>query len=152
MFLNAPGGNAEADEGSPDRLLDPEFDYKPRWRVQDDEVEDVVHRKADAEKQAKGKDNAGKKELLQTFLKDHTQAYRSVSQRRCPVRRSPNLSMHSAGEMQAARAHQKMLLETQKRDTDMGPSEKAFPQEAQKAQARPLSPQELPPPQLSPQD
>ena len=141
-----PGGDGEAEDAAAESKLDPDFDYRPRWAVQDDEMEDVVHRKPDAERHARSKDHTAKKELLQTFLKDHVKAYASAAECRRPVRRSPNLSAHSSQDVQSARAQQSALFKS-RRDDGAAPASKnasAFPRSPQAAQARPLRPEDLP--------
>ena len=59
-----PGGDVDPEDAASDRKTDPEFMYKPVWGVQDDELEDVVHRKSDAKLHANYKQLTSKKEVL----------------------------------------------------------------------------------------
>ena len=140
-----PGGDGEADEAAAG-ALDLDFDYRPLCPVQEDEMEDVVHRKCEAQRMARSKQPTAKKDLLSTFLKDHTNAYASVSRFRKTIRRSPNFNGHSADELRAAGARQKALIETRKEEvsrpvpqvrSQRSPSPKA-------ARSRSLRPEDLP--------
>ena len=141
-----PGGDGDAEDAAPDGRADPDFCYKPIWAVQEDEMENVVHRKDEAQRHARSKQYTPKKELMATFLRDHLKAYASISRRRRAAQRSPNFNDHSPHELQQAMANQKTLVEVRKgEDSRPAPSPSsthaASPQEAV---SRPLVAEDLP--------
>ena len=77
-------------------------------------MDNVVHRKDEAQRHARSKQCTPKKELMATFLRDHLKAYASASRRRCAAHRSPNFNDHSPHELQRATANQRSLVEVRK--------------------------------------
>ena len=74
-----PGGDktneADGDVDAACSTLEPDLPFRPAYAVQDDEMDDVVHRAGDAEKHLKNRQQTPKQELLKTFMRVTAPAY-----------------------------------------------------------------------------
>ena len=115
-----PGGAEDDEDAAADDLLDKTRDYKVRWPVQDTEMDDIVHRRAEALNLIGSKAIGAKKNLLKAFLQDHDKAYSTCLFNMQPdasirVRRvTALLKPHSAQQLASAFAQQQLHAENRK--------------------------------------
>ena len=145
------GGAMETEDAAAQGQADPELNYRPWWKVQADEMHEVVHRFAEAQHQARSQQNTGKGKLFTAFLKDHGSSYAAVARNHGVMPRSSTLCVHSAEELQRATATQNAIAESRK-DELSKPLPRARSVQhspAKTPRTRTLQPEELP---LSPID
>ena len=123
-----PGCDSDDGDGAAEAAQpDVDMKYEPKWRVHDDELHDVVHRESDAQRWVKSKHAHGKRELMQTFLRDHRQAYASLSERRSIARIAPLLHCHSRVEKEHALKAQEALRNERSADAGHAKAAAAAP-------------------------
>ena len=119
-----PGCDSDDGDGAAEAAQpDVDMKYAPKWRVHDDELHDVVHRESDAQRWVKSKHAHGKRDLFETFLRDHSQDYASVKKRRLNARIAPLLHCHSKVERDYALKAQDALQS--ERSADAGQAKAA---------------------------
>ena len=64
-----PGGALETEDAAGQGQADPELNYRPWWKVQADEMHEVIHRFAEAQHQARSQQNTGKGKLFYGIFK-----------------------------------------------------------------------------------
>ncbi len=122
-----PGGELSGEEGAVDGAhADGDVLYRnPAWQVNDDQVQDVVHRESDAQYWIKSKHAHGKRDLMQQFLRHNKEAYASLQERRSIAKVAPLLRRHNRSEWKAAKARQDALGEARKTATGHRPEDEA---------------------------
>ncbi len=145
-----PGCDSDDGDGAAEAAQpDVDINYEPRWPVHDDELLDVVHRESDAQRWVKSKHAHGKRDLFETFLRDHSQDYASVKKRRLNADRiAPLLHWHSKGDIEHAKKAQDRLQSERRADAGQAKADAAALALSisidREAAVRPLTADELP--------
>ncbi len=145
-----PGCDSDDGDGAAEAAQpDVDIKYKPKFRVRDDEVDDVVHRESDTQRWVNSKHAHGKRHLMETFLRDHRQDYASVKKRRLNADRiAPLLHWHSKGDIERAKKAQDRLQSERRADAGQAKADAAALALSisidREAAVRPLTADELP--------
>ena len=107
-----PGEDSSAEERQ--EVADAREDkegMKPRWRLAEEEFDDVVHRAAAAKAAARSREGTHKKALMKTFLHMHDLAY-DCARKPCAVHeRAPRLAALTPADVQTAKKNQDAIRE-----------------------------------------
>ncbi len=145
-----PGDGDEADKAlEADAAVDPEYDYRAYHLVQDDEMDDVVHRTGDTKAALKSKQDSIKKRMLQAFERYTLPMYKKALTKRVVEPPAVRNAGATASEHAKAKAAQEAL--SKKRAAEEGsPATESPPTscggDAGKGveKSRPLRPDEIP--------
>ncbi|CAK0803316.1 unnamed protein product [Prorocentrum cordatum] len=107
-----PGEDSSAEERQ--EVADAREDregMRPRWRLAEEEFDDVVHRTAAAQAAKSSRVGAHKKALMETFLQLQRRAYACVRQPCAVPERAPRLAAMTPADVQTAKKNQDAIRE-----------------------------------------
>ena len=148
-----PGeGSQSEDEGGAVVGADPELQYTARWKVDDNDYDDIVHRRSDALEVTQARKRTHRKELMQVFMKYQEHHYSALRQGRCAVPRQASVRSHTCKDVtEAQNSQQRLLKDREKEELQQGGSPGSVAHAGAagtdadaSAAARALCPEELP--------